>query len=133
MLAGVTYAEGDAAATRAHLREALLRSREVGDKLGMLTVLTQLAALAAAEGHYERAVRLEGALAALHEASGLPPHAVFRAYFDRELPAAHRALGETAAEVARREGRAMSQEQAIAAALGSPFPDLAVSALSAMD
>ncbi len=117
ILAGVTYAEGDLAATYEYLREALHRSYEVGDKLGVMTVLTQLAALAAAQRQYERAVRLEGALAALHEASGLPPHAVFRIYFDRELPAAHQALGETGTAAAWQAGHSMSSEQVIAYAI----------------
>ncbi len=117
LLAEVAYVEGDLVAALGYMREALLLAVEVGDKLGMLIMLTAFAVGAAAQGQYERMVRLAGALAALHAASGVPPHAVFRVHFDRALPVARRALDETIAAAAWREGQAMSLEQAIAYAL----------------
>ena len=117
----VAHLQGDHAAARAHQAEALALLQEVGTR-GLARELTAyalegLAAAAGAEGRPERAVRLFGAADALREALGTPLHPAHRAELERGVAAARAALGEGAFAASWEAGRALSLEEAIAAAL----------------
>lgn len=115
---GVTAALlGHLEQAREHFRSNLQSVKELGTTWSLPFSLEAFAALAVAEKQYERAARLLGAAEALREKAGLAT-----------APADHPALREilaTAAEhftqkkliAARREGRAVSAEEAMAFAL----------------
>jgi DNA-binding NarL/FixJ family response regulator len=86
-------------------------------------VLDGVAQLAAAEGEAAQALRLAGAAAALRAAIGAGETPPFRAYVERRLERARRALGEKAGARAFQEGRALTPEEALSEArqaLGRP-------------
>jgi len=79
------------------------------------------AALAAAEGQPERALRLDGALETLWQTMdgrersvSLPP--LYRTWLDRRLAIARQALGAAAAAAARTGGAALTAAEALAEA-----------------
>lgn len=120
LLGKAALAMGDSRAAEGHLRSAL-RSRSaldprdfaLGDPLG----IEPMAALAALEGRYERAVVLYGA------AEGLPALALKDQGAIEEQPWYARALGALGKDRLRRalnDGRRMSQPEAIAYALAEP-------------
>jgi DNA-binding NarL/FixJ family response regulator len=88
-------------------------------------LLTGRAALAAAEGRSEQALRLAGAAAALGEATGLTLLFYVRLVVEPFLARAETALGERPAAAARAAGRCLTPEQAIAEALADVVEPLA--------
>ena len=85
--------------------------------------LERLAALDAAEGQAQRALRLAGAASALRQAAGAPPTPTELADLDRRLEPTRQSLPEAAAAAAWAAGQTMSLEQAVAAALeDAPAP-----------
>ncbi len=79
-------------------------------------VLEGVAHLATAEGEATRALRLAGAAAALRAAIDTGEAPPFRAYVERRLERAWRALGEKAGAKAFEEGRALTPEEALSEA-----------------
>jgi predicted ATPase/DNA-binding CsgD family transcriptional regulator len=113
---------GYVAVQRSHLGEArrrLVAARELVSQLddhwGVLFLLESAAALAAAEGDPQRALRLMGVSSALRDRTGahLPP--AFRDCFAPWLRAARRSLPEVEAEAAMSGGRSLAPGQAISA------------------
>jgi predicted ATPase/class 3 adenylate cyclase len=108
---------GDDEQARDLLKESLALSGELGDGLNAAESLDGLACTAAARGEAGRAARLFGAAEALREAMGIPLPSAARALREPYTRAARSRLDEV--EWTRRweEGRAMSQEEAVALAL----------------
>jgi DNA-binding CsgD family transcriptional regulator len=75
--------------------------------------LDGIAQLVAAEGEATQAVRLAGAAAGLRAAIGAGETPPFRAYMERRLERAWRALGERAGARAFEEGRSLTPEEAL--------------------
>jgi non-specific serine/threonine protein kinase len=106
---------------RADLAGPLLRSvlagvRDFGGPRHVVILLDSLAAVAADEGDHERAGRLTGAAAVLHERSGSrpPPNSPI---WSQIVARGERALATRAGRKGYEEGRAMELEQAIRFAL----------------
>jgi non-specific serine/threonine protein kinase len=111
--------QGDFASARALFQEGLAIGRELGDRLGIATSLAGLAAVVAALGSSLRAARIWGATERLRADFGSPLTPKDRPDYDRRVAAARAALGDDAAfDHARREGHALTLEQAIELALG---------------
>src|SRR5205823_10827744 len=96
--------EGDYATARALLQEGLGMFLELGDRFGIGTVLWVIAAMLAAEGKFERSLRLFGA----QPISASQP--LIKSKTEQILQAARQALGEAACMAALSEGQAMSAE-----------------------
>jgi hypothetical protein len=90
---------------------------EPGVEEGIAPNREGLAAGAVAQARSERGARLIGAAGALGEAMGAPLPPAKRADYERSLVSARHALGEKAFASVWAEGRAMTQEQAVAYAL----------------
>jgi hypothetical protein len=80
-------------------------------------VSESLAGVLAASGTEGTAARLRGAASAVREAQGWPLPSVARADYDRDVAAVRAQFGEMAFAAAWAEGRALSQEEAVALAL----------------
>jgi predicted ATPase/class 3 adenylate cyclase len=109
---------GRPADARAAVAEALAVFRAVDSPMGIVSVVLGLSYLARWEERYEDAVRLAGAAESLRERVGGRAPLEFLSGFlgDPEAEARSHLSGE-AAERAFREGRAMSEEAALALAL----------------
>jgi tetratricopeptide (TPR) repeat protein len=105
--------EGDHAAARAHLKEVLETLPPSRYRWFFPRLLEGIAHLAAAEGEAARALRLAGAAAALRAAIGAGEAPPFRAYVERRLERARRALGQRAGAKAFEEGRALTPEEGL--------------------
>ena len=119
-LAAVAVLEGDHAAARCQYREALRLFHALGWRRQTAEVLAALAAVAAGEGAWPRALRLAGAASGLRETvGGRPPGWLVpaQAYLEEALATARRELGEPAAAAAWAAGQTMTPEQAVADAL----------------
>jgi hypothetical protein len=79
--------------------------------------LEDYAGLAARQQQWERAARLLGAAEGVCAKIGAAPPLAEREEYERAVRGAHAALGEAAFAAAWAEGRAMSLEQAMGAAL----------------
>jgi len=120
---------GDLASAREHYADGLQRSWACGDKRGSAHCWEGMAILAVVDGDPEHALHLGGAAAALRHAcsAALPPSS--RARLVGSLDRARRVLGQAAAETAWAEGQAMTPDEAMAYALGTPEARLAVQLL----
>jgi predicted ATPase/DNA-binding CsgD family transcriptional regulator/transcriptional regulator with XRE-family HTH domain len=115
-LAQHALAQGDARRARTTFAESLRLARQTGDHLATAHCIEGFAgALAATQPG--RAVRLAEAAGALRELVGSAPFPADRERLERWLGVAARGLGETATAVARKEGRGMTVDQAVAYAL----------------
>jgi len=117
----VAWNQGDHERAELLFRESLLLRRALGDKRGITTSLVGLAAVAAARGQAERSALLFGAAEALREAIRVPVPPFIRDEYDRRVAALRATMREQAFTEAWAEGRAMSMDRAIAAALGEPL------------
>jgi predicted ATPase/class 3 adenylate cyclase len=108
---------GDFGAARAHLTECLEVGLELGNRWGASYPLEAIATLAVAEHDYDRAARLFGAAEAQRSRSGLVPRAAEHPGLQRILAKASDFSGPSL-DTARREGRALSFDDAVALALG---------------
>jgi non-specific serine/threonine protein kinase len=118
-LAGLAVDEGDLAKARGLVDEVFGAEGPVGPAFEIARSLEVAAALAASLGTVdtaERALRLEGAAAALREAKRRPLTWYQEEEVERWLAPAHERLGE-GASAAWAAGRRLSPEQAIAEAL----------------
>jgi predicted ATPase/class 3 adenylate cyclase/DNA-binding CsgD family transcriptional regulator/Tfp pilus assembly protein PilF len=116
-LGSLAAARGDFAAAHQRLSASLSIQRDLADMDGTAFVLDRFAALTAAQGRPARALRLAGAAAALRTVTDMPLSAAGQARLDGKLTPAWHALGEAAAAQARRDGAALSPEEAVAEAL----------------
>jgi ATP/maltotriose-dependent transcriptional regulator MalT len=108
---------GDYPAARQRLQEAVVAYQRLGSARGVGAVLADLAALAACEGRFARALRLAGAAGALLQASGTLITLVSPPRDDSWQQAARQALGLEAAAREEAAGAAMPLEAAVAYAL----------------
>jgi tetratricopeptide (TPR) repeat protein len=108
--------QGDLALARAYLTESLTL-RDEQNRSGIVEVLAEFSALAAAEGHPMAALRLAGATARVTQQTGIPVQHSERLRFDRWLATARRAVSEEAAAAAWAEGHDWRLDQAVAYAL----------------
>jgi hypothetical protein len=109
---------GDALAARAVLKQSLAFLSDNGHQPGdVLECLEALAAVAAAEGEPERALRLGGAVAVHHQRQvlGRPASRSQRTLVDPLMRQARDSLDPTMAASAWAEGEALSLEEAIGA------------------
>ena len=117
-LGHVAAARGDYPRAQVLQKESLAIFRELGDRPGIAASIDGLAALAFAVGEPERSARLWGATERLREEIGAPRVPGERLNQDIEVAAARAAVRDDAAfDLAWRNGRAMTPEQAIAFAL----------------
>jgi predicted ATPase/DNA-binding CsgD family transcriptional regulator len=115
----VALDQGQLDVARQHLTESLRLSHSTGARLGVARALEAFAVLTAAEGHADVALQLTAAAEGLRDAAGFPPLSAGRK--QRTLTAA-RSLGEAATSRLWAEGRAMTADAAVAAALSAPEP-----------
>ncbi len=85
--------------------------------LGIADCLEMFAALHAFQGQYARALRVFGAVATIRETIAAPGLLALQRWLSDRLEPARRALGDAASAALEQEGRALSVEDAIAAAL----------------
>jgi predicted ATPase/DNA-binding SARP family transcriptional activator len=108
-------------------RETLALRQEAGDTFAIAQSLEDLAGLAARQQQWKRAATLLGAAESVCVAIGKTPPAAVREEYEGAVRGARAALGEAGLAAAWAEGRALSLEQAAAAALraeGCEIPDL---------
>jgi tetratricopeptide (TPR) repeat protein len=110
---------GDFAAARSYLEGGLAIARVLDFTIGLATPLMYFAALAAAQGHPSRALRLAGASDALAASVGGVATRLTRPLVERWLEKSRLELGPKRSEAHWAEGRAMSRERAIEYALKS--------------
>ncbi len=120
-LGQVAHDRGDDGRAAALYRDSLILYRDVGEKLGIAECLEGVATVAQAQGHRARAALLHGAADGLRTALGAPLPPGDRAAHDRIATALRETLGEQAFATAWAAGRALSLEQAVAAALAAPM------------
>jgi DNA-binding CsgD family transcriptional regulator len=122
----IALAQGDFATARECYRESLLLRSRAESRPGIAASLDAFARLAAAQGQAQRALKLVGAAAALHEATGPSLEAQHYSYAvlpqgprptDPLVEQAGQHLSAQAQNAAQASGRALSLEQAIAYAL----------------
>ena len=121
-LAVIEMFEDNAAKGCSLLKESLTYSTELGDHWACMTTLAILAIFAGAALQSERAVRLGGAVAALHDNIGGVIPVSIQSALDSTLESARSELGAEA-ESAWEQGRTMTMEQAIEYALEEPNVD----------
>jgi predicted ATPase/class 3 adenylate cyclase len=116
------FAHGDHEAAAVRLRESLRLSAASSDGRSVITCLEALAGvLASIDGSMvqaQRAARLLGAAAAMRTTRKLPIPRVDRPTYEQALAATRATLSEHAFETVFAEGQAMTQEEAVAVALG---------------
>jgi non-specific serine/threonine protein kinase len=115
-LGSLALDRGEVAAARAHFVAALRQVRDQTIRFWTPSALADFAALAAAEGQPERAVRLAGAVERMSETIGATIQPGERRRLEHWLTTARQALAEKTG-AAWAVGQAMSLEQAVAYAL----------------
>jgi predicted ATPase len=113
----VTLEEGDTGRAWMLLVESLEGYLEIESRLGVIDALGDVGVVARARGEPLRAARLWGAADALREVIGYTQPVGETRMYEPYMSAARSELGETAFRAAWEEGRAMTEEQAIALAL----------------
>jgi non-specific serine/threonine protein kinase len=111
-LGSLALDQGDYSAARAWLSQALTSCPEF-DRLGFVHGLAAFAALAAAEGQPEVALRLAGATTALSQRTGILLQHSDRGRYERWLATARQALDEEVAAATWAEGQQLRLDQAI--------------------
>lgn len=120
VLAIVALLRGDLAGAESLGREQLLVWRRLGATSHLAESLEGLALTAADGARAERVARLLGAATRLRERVGTLQSPRWRAVIERAAASARAALGEERWAAAFAAGQALSQEAAIAEALGEP-------------
>ena len=108
---------GDLAAARSYLDEGLAIARVLDFTVGLATPLMYFAALAAAQGHPSRALRLSGASEALAASAGAVATRLTRSVVERWMDKSRMELGPRRSAAYWAEGRAMSRVHAVEYAL----------------
>ncbi|HEY9287310.1 MAG TPA: tetratricopeptide repeat protein [Candidatus Dormibacteraeota bacterium] len=109
-LAAVALLEGDLETSRRSIAEALQIGVALRDRRAAWS-LEVLACISALEGEQQRAVRLAGAAAAMHEAAGNRPPEGWQQFVNAVLKPARGALGEEAASAAWEAGQRLTMDQ----------------------
>ncbi|HET6310461.1 MAG TPA: tetratricopeptide repeat protein [Candidatus Nitrosotalea sp.] len=108
---------GDFAAARSYLERALAIARDLDLSIPAASMLIYLGALASAQSHPVRALRLAGASASLAASAGAVTLRLTRAMVERWLDTSRRELGQRRSAACWAEGHAMTREHAIEYAL----------------
>lgn len=111
---------GDYARAREMLTESIQLADAIGSRACIFSCLEEFAALAAAQGQYRRAARLLAASIALMETITMRRNDRERETQEQSIADIRRAMEQADFDRAWAEGRAMTQEQAIAYALEMP-------------
>jgi tetratricopeptide (TPR) repeat protein len=120
LLAEAAWASDKHERAARYFREALVLASEAADKTSSAYCIQGLADVAGTRGEPRRAARLLGAADALLETTGLPIYVTTdHDLHQRVASAARELLGELAWTAARKEGRAMSFEEAVAYAVST--------------
>jgi DNA-binding CsgD family transcriptional regulator len=117
MLALVATQAGDLALAARHFGTALGEFRDVGDRMLVIFNLMGLAEVLFAQGRRGEAARLLGAAQAIGEAAGTEFARVGHVTYASFLARAQACLGEAPFSAAWAEGRALSLDRAVEAAL----------------
>jgi hypothetical protein len=120
--------QGDSTAAQRLLEEGMAVARELGDPVLIAQVLDGFAGVAATQGQGGRALRLSGVAARLRESIGAPLSPTEQESLQRKLRLARHLLGDDAGAAAWAEGQGMSEEQAMAYALGPAEPESSLAA-----
>ncbi|MCA9877439.1 MAG: tetratricopeptide repeat protein, partial [Thermomicrobiales bacterium] len=132
-LAGIAADRGDWARAAALYSESLnLMETQADDTRALAGILAGMAVVIAAGGDPQRAARLCGAIAALHEEAGLQPSPVGRFDLQRAEAVVSQRLDATVIQALRQQGAAMTLDAAIAdarAAVTAPAGDPRLRAL----
>jgi len=122
-LARVNLRLGDYSSARRHYLEALAISVDFNDAVNIAVCLEGMALIAVVERSATRAIALMAAAEGLRAAVGDEPTPDWRLEVDAGLAAARATVGAQAAEAARKEGAAMSIQEAVRFAIGvAPAP-----------
>jgi len=113
---------GENEAAASYFREAVLQSRQIGKKSGMLRALGGLGVVAAARGDARRAILLILASQLLHPTTGssLSPNESTRRWLTQSWEAARFQLGEEEFETTFAQASSMTLEQVLQYALTEP-------------
>jgi len=114
LLAGIDLRAGEFAEARASIARAVGLFYETGDRQALVRTTVIGAALAVAQGDFERAARLSGAGAALKKPLGEIATPVRMLQIEDPVPIARAALGDAVFDAAFDAGRAMSLEETVA-------------------
>jgi hypothetical protein len=117
-LADVAFNRGDMETARANFRNALIASRDLGNRHRMAEMLEAVMDLTAAVGELQRTALLAGAADALRSAVATPRANLQQRQRDPIVARCREALGEEAYAAADAAGRRMSGDDAVAATLG---------------
>ena len=124
----VSLARGDHARAASLSSKSLRLSEELLDHVAVTYPLDVLAAIFSERGEVRKAARLWGAAEALREDIGIPQPPEDKRVLEPFLEAARCRLDEAVFEAAWEEGRAMTEEQAIALALQEDIGERAAEA-----
>jgi Tetratricopeptide repeat len=113
----VALFQGDQATARRRFGESLPISLKLGHRTGIAGALEGLGELAMREGELERGARLLGACEALRETINVPVSPADQSEHEQAMAGVRSALGKQGLDALWSEGRAMTQEQAVAFAL----------------
>jgi predicted ATPase/class 3 adenylate cyclase len=119
-LSQVALARNDPAAATPYLREGLAVVGEVRNPTRLTYFLETYALVLAGGGDLERAARVLGASEAIRQTGGVPRYIYLAApgnLYDRTLEMLRSGLGDEGLEKARRAGRELTPQQAVAYAL----------------
>jgi predicted ATPase/DNA-binding CsgD family transcriptional regulator len=128
ILGRIAMRQGDFERATACYQESLILRQETGEKEGIATALEGLAAVAGVGGQPISAARLYGSAESLRDTLGAPLTPTDRSYYKQTVAAARAQLDEAPFQRAWAEGRAMTLEQAIAAAKQVKAPERITSA-----
>ena len=112
-LATLALDRDDVETARANLRESIEISHRLHEKVDVAFVLESSARLAATSAEPARAIRLAAAAAGIRRAAGAPAAPVWSVVVDAGLAAARKTVGKQVADIAAKEGAALTLEQAV--------------------
>jgi tetratricopeptide (TPR) repeat protein len=113
---------GEYGSALAYLGQSLRLRREMGDKPGCIEGLEDIAAVDVAQGRVERAARLLGTAEAAREVVGVALLPANRPAYERAMAALRQRLDARRHDALWAKGRAMTLDDAIAAALNEIVP-----------
>jgi tetratricopeptide (TPR) repeat protein len=116
-LGSLAREQGECPTAHSMYRESIKTFQELDHKRGIARLLECFAGLAAVQLEAERSLRLAGAAAALRQNIGAPLAPAEQAKLETSLRPARQALTNAMSSAAWLEGRALSVEEAVEAAL----------------
>ena len=119
-LAQLYWHEGRYDEAIAQLRESLHMNRDIVDPRGIIACLAGFAAVAVAQGQYQRAAQLIGAVETQLASLGIRLLYMDKMEYDRNLAVLQGKLDKTALRKFWEKGNAMSLEQAVQFAVATP-------------